>query len=394
MERSFCHFKKVFEIFPELDTDVLCKLSEMVVISPSKVLKLVPNTSPAQLAEFLSVAEDSVSRRKIDRQEPPKVPKLAALENQGERISLLGDLKKLQVDTSVKAPKLACPTEEKSEFMDSLMKLIPPKNGGKQGSSVDFSEQFQSKILNLLEAAHPNKELGVEHFEQIYEKLRRDPMARSRLESLYAAKAYKYGHAHLGRKCWYKEAQNIATKLKSQADRRKFRMGLKGLIDFINQLNIMDLEKELEKGESEGFKLLKMPTSAPTETFCKYLEHVPPLKLIEFMNQQKAANIRKLVTKISSLAHFSQSMGDYFAFDDALEPALAVVCEMLGNTEDFVGGLGKPGTSFLSLAQPYEKHRSPGDHDAAEEKKSHKSRSSGRSKNFPSHLLGFPKGRM
>ena len=38
----------------------------------------------------------------------------------------------------------------------------------------------------------------------------------------------------------------------------------------------MDLEKELERGESEGFELLKMPTSAPPETFCKYLEHVPP----------------------------------------------------------------------------------------------------------------------
>ena len=188
----YLDFKKVFEIFPELDTDVLCKLSEMVVISPSKVLKLVPNTSPAQLAEFLSVAEDSVSRRKIDRQEPPKVPKLAALENQGERISLLGDLKKLQVDTSVKAPKLACPTEEKSEFMDSLMKLIPPKDESNQCSSVQISEQFRSKILNSLEAAHPNNELGVEHFEQVYEKLRKDPMARSRLESIYAARAHKY----------------------------------------------------------------------------------------------------------------------------------------------------------------------------------------------------------
>ena len=44
-------------------------------------------------------------------------------------------------------------------------------------------------------------------------------------------------------------------------DRRKFRIGLKGLVDFINQLNIMDLEKLLDKGKPEGFKLLKIPTA-------------------------------------------------------------------------------------------------------------------------------------
>ena len=47
------------------------------------------------------------------------------------------------------------------------------------------------------------------------------------------------GYAQFGPKYWYKETKNIAKKFKSQSDRRKFRMGLKGLVDFINQLNIM-----------------------------------------------------------------------------------------------------------------------------------------------------------
>ena len=145
-------------------------------------------------------------------------------------------------------------------------------------------------------------------------------------------------------------------------------MGLKGLVDFINQLNIMDLEKLFENGEPEGFKLLKIPTPVSPETFCKYLEHVPPLKLIEFVNQEKAKKIRRAIKKISSLAHFSQSMTDYFARDDALEPALAVICEVLRDTDDIGGLMEKKAASFLSLAQPYEKERSREDHDVTSRK--------------------------
>ena len=97
----------------------------------------------------------------------------------------------------------------------------------------------------------------------------------------------------------------------------------------MNQLNILDLEKAFTDGEAAGFKLLKMQVPVLPETFCQYLKSVPPLTLIKFINPQKAANIQKLVTKISSLAHFSQSMADFFARDDALEPVLAVVCEIL-----------------------------------------------------------------
>ena len=215
--------------------------------------------------------------------------------------------------------------------------------------------------MNLLEAAKP-KDFDLEHFEHVYNKLLKDPMARSQLENLHAARAHKYGYAQFGSKFWYKESKNISRKFKSQTDRRKFRIGLKGLIDFINQLNILDLEKLLDKGDTEGFKLLKMPTAVAPETFCRYLEHVPPLKLVEFVDRQKAENIRKALAKISSLAHFSQSMADYFARDDALEPALAVVCEVLRNSEDIGGMMKKRGGTFLSLAQPYEKERSSEDH--------------------------------
>ena len=62
-------------------------------------------------------------------------------------------------------------------------------------------------------------------------------------------------------------------------------------------------------------------------------------------------------------------MTDYFARDDVLEPALAVICEVLRDIDDIGGLMDKKAASFLSLAQPYEKERSAEDHDLTSHKK-------------------------
>ena len=104
-----------------------------------------------------------------------------------------------------------------------MKKLIPPKDGGSGSKSIKFTDQFETKILSLLEAARP-KEFDVEQFERVYNKLLKDPLARSQLENLHSARAHKYGYAQFGSKFWYKESKNIVRKLKSQTDRHKFRM--------------------------------------------------------------------------------------------------------------------------------------------------------------------------
>ena len=103
---------------------------------------------------------------------------------------------------------------------------------------------------------------------------------------------------------------------------------------------------------------MKMPEPISPETMCDYLKEAPPIKLVEFFNRKKAADILKTLKKVSSLAHFSQSMADYFARDDALEPALSVVCEILRNDLDVGAVLEKRSATFMSLALPYDKHRS------------------------------------
>ena len=78
------------------------------------------------------------------------------------------------------------------------MELVPPEDGGSNVPSVEFSKKFQDKILSLLESANKNKEFDVVYFEEVYKKLCNNPMARSRMENLHAARAHKYGHAHFG----------------------------------------------------------------------------------------------------------------------------------------------------------------------------------------------------
>ena len=371
-----------------MDTKVLCQLSEMPDISPSKVRKLVPEATAAQLSEFLELAEAMVSEDVKRRRRSPRAPSRSKTPGLSDGISLAGESVDVKADKKLKSP-----TEIDSQFMKELKKLVPPESGGSAVPTVDFNKEFQHKLLNLLESSNTPTQFDAEHFEKVYEKLVKDPLARSRLENLHAARAHKYGYAHFGPKRLFRESTKIATKLKSQAERRKFRAGLKGLLDFLNQLNLMDLEKLLEKGDPEGFKALKLPDLIKPETICKYLKDVPPIKLVEFINRQKATEIRALLTKISSLAHFSQSMTDFFAHDDALEPALAVVCDVLRNNEKMGGVLSKS-SSFLSMAQPYDKNRSKADHDVVDIEKPKKSTNSWRPQRSRQHCFFFPEWSM
>ena len=295
----YLDFTKVKETFPELGSAILCKLAEMTNISPSRVLEIVPGATPDQLAQFLKIAEAAMQvEENQGRREAPKAPSRAMTPGEQDPVSLLSLLKELATEALRATAMLESPTKEKSAFMDALKKLVPPEEGGTEASTVKFSEKFQNKILNLLETANASSKFNFEHFEQIFKKVQSDPLARSRLENLHAARAHKCGHAHYGPKSWYKESTALAKKFRSQADRRKFRVGLKGLIDFLNQLNIMDLENSLQEGVSEGFNLFKIPTPVHPENFCKYLENVPVMKLIEFVNSQKAEKIKSAVENL------------------------------------------------------------------------------------------------
>ena len=238
----------------------------------------------------------------------------------------------------------------------------PTKDGVGALNSFDIFNEFQSKLFELFKKPKSSTVMEAENFDIIFQRLKVDRHARCRLENIHAARAFRYGHTQLGKKSWYRESVSVSKKLKTQVDRRKFRIGLKGDVDFLNQLNIMDLENILHKGDGEGLNLLDMSQPVIPELLFNCLEKVPPIKILELFNKEMAAEILKLLSKISSLAHFSQSMANFYALDDALEPALAVVCEALRKSDDVGAILGERGT-LLGLAQAFQKYRSRQDHD-------------------------------
>ena len=223
--------------------------------------------------------------------------------------------------------------------------------------------------------SNPSPVSEADTFKIMFDKLRKNPLERSRLENVHIARGHRYGIAHLGQKHWYQENLNLGNQLKTLSDRRKFRAGLKGDVDFINQLNKLNFEDCLKAGSSEGLKILKRQHPLMTCELKNKLKEVSPIELIKFVNEEKANEIIQIFDKIQSLAHFGQSMLDYFAQDDALEPALAVICQLLRQNENMGAVLKNGHTTFLSLAQTFQSQRSHTDRDCLGEKSRKISRS-------------------
>ena len=198
--------------------------------------------------------------------------------------------------------------------------------------------------------------------EVLFKKLKNNISARSNLSSIHAARAHKYGQVQFGPKSWCKESSNISTKLTNQEDRRKFRMGLKCNVDFLNQLNMHDLMTNLIDRTQDITSVSKTSISKLEDIF-ECLKDVPIIDILKLIDNEKAKKIFVSIEKIVALAHVSQSMGNYFARDDSLDPALSTVCQALRGDIEFEYILRSGGATFQSLASAYYHLKSPGDCD-------------------------------
>ena len=86
--------------------------------------------------------------------------------------------------------------------------------------------------------------------------------------------------------------------------------------------------KTLLEGKRELNSLPKTISDKLGDIF-ECLKEIPLLEILKFIDNEKATKILSALDKIVSLAHVSQSMGNYFARDDSLDPALSIVCEGL-----------------------------------------------------------------
>ena len=108
-------------------------------------MEFVPEASATQIADFLRLSETIASEvAKKRRRKPWKEHSRSKSPGLLDGISLSGQSPE---PAEVKGPN--SPAEIDSTIMKELRKLVPPKDGGKI-PTVEFTTDFQNKILNLL----------------------------------------------------------------------------------------------------------------------------------------------------------------------------------------------------------------------------------------------------
>ena len=151
------------------------------------------------------------------------------------------------------------PTSSKSDLVKDLETLAPTVDKGQSGDVASkIFDNLESKFMALLNAVAPAAIKADELAEKMYKKLLKNPFSRCKLKHIHTARAFKYGHTQFGPTYWYKEGPNLASKLKNQSDRRKFRQGLRSDVDFVNQLNLINLNSLMINGDPKNLPLAKI----------------------------------------------------------------------------------------------------------------------------------------
>ena len=119
-------------------------------------------------------------------------------------------------DVEEKDSSFENPTDLKSDFIKQIKALLPENERGTKNVLEANSDNLSDKILSILGTVSPSSDLNYLQSENLYNKLRKNPSSRSRLENVHSARAFKYGHTSFGPKFWYKESHEIAKKFKSQ----------------------------------------------------------------------------------------------------------------------------------------------------------------------------------
>ena len=214
------------------------------------------------------------------------------------------------------------------------------------------SEDFvnEAVLKSILDNSLPDKKDS--HF--VYSKLQKNPHLRKSLSSLNTAKSFVYGSRAFGQQSWYKESFNVCRSLHSNADRRKFRFGLKSNINFLIQLDIQNLKTILANKNFE-------PQELSTHLYPPQLSDGSFLSTLYTLNQKRCIEICEIIERIAANLEFSQSLGEYFANDDMLEPALMLIADALRKGPNLLKTLN--GGSVASNALIFRNRAAIGDHD-------------------------------
>ena len=169
--------------------------------------------------------------------------------------------------------------------------------------------------------------------------LRENKRARNNLASLHAARSCLYGSRGLGEKKWFADKPGIASRLKTQTQRRQFRLGLVANVAFYNRLNLTDLTSWLEAGTSLDVTALRPDTTLSPAQFKNLANRLSICDLLRWLVPDKAARLSDALSDISAIADYEQSLCNHLAASEALEPAHAALGTLLRTGANFKAAL-------------------------------------------------------
>ena len=169
--------------------------------------------------------------------------------------------------------------------------------------------------------------------------LRENKRARNNLASLHAARSCLYGARGLGDKKWFTDKPGIATRLKTQTERRQFRLGLVANVAFSNRLNLADLTSWLAAGTSLDVAAVRPETMLSLSQIRELVQRLSPLDLLRWLTPDKAATLSEAISDISAQVDYGQSLCNHLAASEALEPAHAVLGTLLRTGANFKAAL-------------------------------------------------------
>ena len=165
--------------------------------------------------------------------------------------------------------------------------------------------------------------------------VRQNPLARNSLASLHAARTCLHGARQIGDRKWYSDKPGIPNRLKTQTQRRQFRLGLVANLAFYNQLNIQDLQSLLFTGDASGLAAVPSDTPLTIDTLRTQMQQTSPYDILRVLAPEKAAGMAAVLRQITALSEYVQSLCGYLAANEELEPVHSVLCNLLRTGADF-----------------------------------------------------------
>ena len=138
--------------------------------------------------------------------------------------------------------------------------------------------------------------------------LRENKHARNDLSALHTARSCLFGSRQLGNRKWFSDKPGIARRLKSQDQRRQFRVGLIANLAFYNKLNLGDLQALMHSGDPSGLATLSNSAALTIPVLRQVAALASSFDILRVLAPDRAAALTDAIRQISDLSDYVQSV--------------------------------------------------------------------------------------